>query len=242
MQQQWFETWFDSPYYHILYKHRDDTEAQFFMDNLIRHIKPSGDAQILDLACGKGRHSRYLAGKNLHVTGIDLSEQSIREARKYEHEQLDFYTHDMRKVFKTNYFDYIFNLFTSFGYFSKDSDDVSAAQSIYKGVKSGGYFIMDFLNTTIVENNLVEEEVKEIENIHFLIKRSIENGRVIKQINFTDNGHSYSFEESVKLFSADALEKLFTNVGFELKEIFGDYDLNAFDAESSERLILIFKK
>ncbi|NQX98132.1 MAG: hypothetical protein HRT73_09675, partial [Flavobacteriales bacterium] len=37
---EWFEDWFDSPYYHILYKNRDDKEAKDFISNLINYLKP----------------------------------------------------------------------------------------------------------------------------------------------------------------------------------------------------------
>ena len=56
----WFATWFDSPYYHILYKERNYREAQVFMDNLTHYLNLPEGATVLDLACGKGRHAIYL--------------------------------------------------------------------------------------------------------------------------------------------------------------------------------------
>ena len=83
------------------------------------HLQPGPVTAMLDVACGKGRHSRFLAEKGYDVTGIDLSEYSIGEALKYEAENLHFYRHDMRLPFWINYFDYAFNFFTSFGYFQQ---------------------------------------------------------------------------------------------------------------------------
>ena len=68
----WFENWFNSKYYHILYKNRDHKEAVFFLDNIIKNININ-DGQILDVACGKGRHAKYLNHLGFNVTGIDLS-------------------------------------------------------------------------------------------------------------------------------------------------------------------------
>ena len=112
---EWFESWFDSPYYHVLYKNRDFSEAELFIDKLIQLIEPTKASRVLDLACGKGRHSIYLNKKGFDVTGIDLSEKSIACAKTAENETLHFYMHDMRKLFRTNYFDVVLNLFTSFG-------------------------------------------------------------------------------------------------------------------------------
>ncbi len=47
---------------------------------------------MLDVACGKGRHSRALADMGFDVTGIDLSFDSIREAKKSENEHLHFFS------------------------------------------------------------------------------------------------------------------------------------------------------
>src|SRR5436853_6516213 len=62
-KREWFESWFDSPYYHVLYKERDDLEARSFLDSLIGYLNPAPGSTILDVACGKGRHSLYLNQK-----------------------------------------------------------------------------------------------------------------------------------------------------------------------------------
>ena len=110
----WFKDWFNSPYYHILYGSRNEAEANRFIQNIANLLQFKKDELALDLACGKGRHSRELASHALNVYGIDLSEESIKAASKLSCHNLQFEIHDMRKVYKQNYFDYVFNLFTSF--------------------------------------------------------------------------------------------------------------------------------
>ena len=78
----WFKNWFDSFYYHKLYAHRDSAEAQEFIDNIIEYTHPVSGSRILDLACGKGRHSVYLNKKGFDVVGVDLSQNSIEEATR----------------------------------------------------------------------------------------------------------------------------------------------------------------
>jgi len=87
-EKDWFSEWFNTPYYHILYKDRNDNEAQFFMDNLTHYLNLPQDAQILDLACGKGRHSIYLNNLGYQVTGVDISSNSIKIANKSANEKL----------------------------------------------------------------------------------------------------------------------------------------------------------
>ena len=78
---EWFEDWFNSKYYHILYKNRDKSEAIFFLRNIINQLKFK-DGKILDVACGKGRHAKYFNKLGFEVIGIDLSQKSIEFAKK----------------------------------------------------------------------------------------------------------------------------------------------------------------
>ena len=106
----WFENWFNSKYYHILYKNRDHKEAVFFLNNIIKNININ-DGQILDVACGKGRHAKYLNHLGFNVTGIDLSKNSIEFANRDCNENLKYFVHDMRSVFRKIDFDFVTNLF-----------------------------------------------------------------------------------------------------------------------------------
>ena len=115
--QVWFKDWFNSPYYHLLYQNRDESEASRFIERLLEHLHPPKNARMLDIACGKGRHALQLASKGYDVTGIDLSPESIKFAEQFSHEKLQFFVHDMRRPFWIRYFNYAFNFFTSFGYF-----------------------------------------------------------------------------------------------------------------------------
>lgn len=242
MQNPWFKTWFDTNYYHILYKHRDYSEASLFIDNISQYLKLMPNNMCWDLCCGKGRHSIYLNKKGYNVIGTDLSEQSINEANKHSNEHLEFYTHDMRNLFRTNYFNTVFNLFTSFGYFDKQSDDVNVFKAVEKALKPNGYFVFDFLNENFIKSNLVLNESKTIENITFHISKKVENNTVIKHINFTDNNAEYNFEERVKLFSKSYFEELATLSNLNIIHTFGNYKLENFDINNSPRLILVLQK
>jgi SAM-dependent methyltransferase len=238
----WFATWFDSPYYHTLYKHRNYDEAELFIQKLIDFLNPPSDARFLDLACGKGRHSVYLNKKGFDVTGLDLSEKSIRHASTFENEKLHFYVHDMRKLFRTNYFDYVLNLFTSFGYFENERDEQATIQAVCKGLKPGGIFVLDFFNSEMVTSCLRTSEEITVEGICFKISRRNENGYIIKQISFSDKGKDHYFEEKVKALSLADFERYFSSCGLKILHLWGNYSLGKFDLAASDRLIIMAKK
>lgn len=244
----WFENWFDSPYYHILYKHRNHQEAELFIDNLINDLNPPSASSFLDLACGKGRHSIYLCKKGFDVTGIDLSPENIAFANEcikkcpLESHKPEFYIKDMRKLNWYNQFDYIINLFTSFGYFESEKDEIATIQAVSEALKPEGIFVLDFMNVRKILSQLVLHEVKIIDEIEFEIHKSVENGFIVKKISFTDKGKKYHFQERVKALLFDDFKKYFEASNLEITDVKGSYKLEPFDEQNSWRLILIARK
>ncbi|MEO5570346.1 MAG: class I SAM-dependent methyltransferase [Bacteroidia bacterium] len=238
----WFKSWFDSPYYHLLYKHRNDAEAKVFLDTIINFLEPPGNSNMLDQACGKGRHAKYLNSLGFDVTGIDLSKQSIADCKKFENEHLEFYVHDMRRIFRTNYFNLVFNIFTSIGYFRHDHDQQLAVDSAAIALKKSGKYIIDFMNVVKVLRELKKEETKTVDSISFDIHKKVEHGFIIKKIQFTDSGRNYEFEEVVQAITLKDFERYFQHAGLTIKNIFGNYTLDKFDEQRSERLIIIAEK
>ena len=238
--ENWFSTWFDTPYYHILYKNRNDKEAQGFMDNITEYLNMPENGTILDLACGKGRHSFYLNKLGYQVTGVDLSENSIAIANQSSNDTLQFKTHDMREPMNETY-DAVFNLFTSFGYFDTHEDNIKTLRAIKASINEFGFGVIDFFNADFIIENLVAEETKEIDGITFNIKRFVENKKIIKEIRFSDNGETYFFKEKVAAFTLADFEVMMEEAGIYLLEIFGDYKLRKYYKSESERLIMIFK-
>ena len=239
-QSSWFASWFDTPYYHILYKDRNYREAQLFMDNLTHYLNLPEHAKVLDLACGKGRHSIYLNQLGFNVLGVDLSENSIEIANKNANETLHFQIHDMRVPFEEKY-DAVFNLFTSFGYFDNDEDNLKTLIAIKESLSDYGFAVIDFMNVPFVLDNLIAEETKTIDEIEFHIKRYLKDGFIIKEIDFEDKSEKFHFEEKVRALTLDDFTKMMEEAGIYLLDTFGDYKLKKYHKNSSERLIMIFK-
>ncbi len=236
----WYASWFDTPFYHILYQDRDEKEAAFLIKRLLSHLELNPPAKILDLACGKGRHSRYLNYLGYDVVGLDLSQQSIAYAKQYENDLLHFEVHDKLIPYPKK-FDAVFNLFTSFGYFEEPTDNIRVIENIKSSLKPNGFGVIDFMNAYKEQNSLVAEETKTVDGIAFHLHRYLKDGVIFKDIRFSFAGEDYHFTERVSALELDDFKAYFNQAGVELVDVFGDFNLAPFDKEISNRLILIFK-
>jgi SAM-dependent methyltransferase len=240
----WFREWFDSPYYYKLYFERGKEEASAFIGRLLDHLRPAPGSLMLDVACGRGRHSRILADAGFDTTGIDLAAGSIDWALRYENDHLHFYRHDMRLPVWINYFDYAFNFFTSFGYFRTQREHSNAIRSISQSLKNRGIFVLDYLNVVRAEEGLVPASTKEIDGTIFHMTRWCDDGHFYKKIIIEDENLDapLTFTEKIAKFTLADYSSMFSAHGLQIEESFGDYGLAPFDPKNSPRLILIARK
>jgi len=241
-KSEWFEEWFNTPFYHILYQNRNEEEAAVFIGKLMDVLDIEKPAKVLDLACGKGRHAITLNKLGYNVTGSDLSVNSIAQAKKFENDTLRFIVQDMRKPLKNEKFDAILNLFTSFGYFDDKADNLKVLNACGEMLNKKGVLVIDFMNAIKAAANLAEKETKIIDSIQFEITRQFDGRHIFKTISFGHMGQFHSFTERVQALTLDDFEELLKVGGFTLKKKYGDYELSAFDEKTSDRLILIAAK
>jgi len=239
----WYKKWFDSAFYHQLYSNRSEKEATDFIDALLDELRPPSNATMLDLGCGAGRHAKWLAAKGFDVTGLDLAVSSIRSAKKYEKRNLRFAKHDMRDPFGKNQFDYVFNFFTSFGYFRNEEENNKVIRNICHSLKPGGTLVLDYLNVAWSEERLIPEETKEIDGIIYHISRWTDKRFFYKKIVIDDMPAGNSeFVEQVAKFGLNDFDHMFEQNGLHLEKIYGDYRLNEYDSVTSSRMILLAVK
>jgi SAM-dependent methyltransferase len=242
--KEWFNIWFDTPYYHLLYFDRDQPEASLFLDNLTDFLKPKPGSTMLDVACGKGRHAYYLAQKGYEVTGIDLSYHSIEEAKKLEHDRLQFYMHDMRQPFWINYFDYAFNFFTSFGYFRTRREHDAGIRTIAQSLNEKGILVIDYLNVHYAEDHLVHSSDKNIDGYNFHLTKWMDEEYFYKKIEVEHDSFTepHVYYEKVAKFSLGDFTDMLAYQGMQIKEVFGNYKLGNYHVRNTPRMIMVAQK
>ena len=242
MQHPWYTTWFNTSFYHDLYQHRDEYEARHFIRELCKRLGVQPGETALDMACGRGRHAKVLSEQGLNVLGVDLSEESIAYAQQFAHEELQFSKGNMLEPLPLGPFDWVFNLFTSFGYFEDDTLHQEAINNMAKTLRPGGKLVLDYMNSAKIAANLVPSSEVQTELAHYSITRDLEDETIVKRIRVHKDCEIQHFEERVRAFSPEQLSLFMTHAGLELVHIKGDYDLSDFDPEQSNRMILIAQK
>lgn len=243
----WYEEWFDSPLYEFLYASRDEKDANRLADLIEEKIPLKEYRQIVDVGCGRGRHSISLAERGYRVTGFDLSPLAVEKAKKSAKERglnnVRFRVQDMRVPLQET-FDGAVNLFTTFGYFMDEKENRDVLKSISRMLKPDGRFLIDFLNAGRVKRELVPEENGSHNGIDYHIKRYIRNGCVYKEIEFGGRGLDTPrhYTERVHLFDRDWMEEGLQNAGFSIESVMGDYDGKPFDEKHSPRLIILSER
>lgn len=256
MSANWFKKWFNSQLYLDLYKHRDDKDAKKIVSLINKHISLPRGSEVLDLACGNGRHSVLFAKKGYNVTGVDLSKYLIEQAKKklksdysLYNKNLNFEIQDMRHISFKNKFDLVVNLFSSFGYFDKERENFSVINGISKSLKKGGYFFFDFLNADYLSSKLVPFDIS-VRNDYVIIQvRNIKSGFVTKEIYFIRNNPDKkgaplvnNYCEKIRLYSLKDFNTFFKKAGLKIIKTFGNYSGEKFNHKKSERMIILAKK
>jgi SAM-dependent methyltransferase len=255
---EWYKKAFRHAYLNV-YSHRDQNEAARAVNLIHRAIQPllqehgKAAVRILDLCCGQGRYSMLLAENGYNVVGLDLSNDLLAVAYQRwkaagasgarDCGRLNLVRADMRTIPFVSAFHVIINMFTSFGYFDRDSDNQAVLDTSARALQKGGRFMIDYLNRDQVLKNLVSEDNSEIEGATVRQNRKIspDGLRVEKNVLITGPEGEDSYNESVRLYNLSEMKTMLEHSGFSLEEVFGDYDCSAWSAESP-RLIMIGSK
>ncbi|MCB2204856.1 class I SAM-dependent methyltransferase [bacterium] len=237
----WYKRWFADEHYMALYAHRDDSEARRAIDLFEQRALTVRDRYCLDLACGTGRHAFELARRGARVLAADLSPTLLaaaaRKTQRYAG-SMQLLQADMRRLpISPHSLDAVLQLFTAFGYFRSDEENAAVIAGVRRSMKSGGMYLLDFLNAAQVRADLVPQSEQRMNGVLVRQERRIHDDRVEKRITITSDDGEHQFEESVRLFTLDDFRSMFQKNGFVLDSVAGDYDGRAFD-DASPRCLM----
>ena len=231
---EWFEEWFGEQYLQ-LYTHRDEADAERAVA-LVRAAVPwQAGIRVLDLGAGAGRHTRVLTAAGAWCVALDLSAPLLRRAR--ETTSAPLVRGDMRRLpFRAGSFDLAVNLFTSFGYFARDSEHAAVIAGVAGTLRPGGYLVLDFLNADTVRAAVARGDAAPVPAQGTTTRQLSDDGRfVLKTIRIPADR---TYTERVRLLGPAELAKMFHAAGLRVERTFGDYDGRALE-RGTPRAILV---
>lgn len=250
IKNSWYETFFDKYYLPLYFKKgifslaRAKKEVNF----VVKILNLPKNSKILDLPCGQGRHSIVLTRKGYVVTGVDISKTMLDLAKKLakkEKVSLRLIHSDMRKIHFKNEFDAVINLFTSFGYFAREKENIKVLKNINRALKPEGKFVLDLLN-----KNWFFEKISMprtwwksvsgyiLENHSFDASRKIWLNHIVLISSAGKINHTYT---SVRLYDLPEIKKHLKETNFKILKVYGNYQGNKFTNRSPRMIVLAQK-
>lgn len=243
----WFEEVFDEDYLRTLpFMRADQTlrEVEFISDAL----RIGAGAEILDIACGYGRHAIELVQRGYNVTGLDLSLPLLLRAAdesKRRALSVNFVHADMREMAFEKQFDGAYSMLTSFGYFDEDTN-LRVAERIGRALKPGARFLLDVVNRDYVVSDLpvrvwwegtgcvVLEEV----DFNFHTSRIVTHRSIV-----FEDGRQLEQEISVRAYSLHEIGRLLRQAGFRVMDVSGGLNTRGqFFGNVSRSLLIVAEK
>lgn len=247
--KEWFAEWFNHPLYLRVYSHRDETEAKTCLTTILQKTSLDAltpeDIRVMDIACGAGRHALEFAKLGFTTTANDLSPfllECTRTKAAEENLSLECTQQDMRHISAENTYDLVVQLFSSFGYFKTNKEDLQVLRNVHRALKKDGRYILDLINPVHLKKNLIPSSSRTLDDLKISEERHIEGDRVIKQITISSPEDTLSFEESVRLYNPKTIREMLASAGFGITGIYGEYNGSAFDEKTSPRMMIFARK
>jgi len=244
---EWFE---DETFWVELYPYMFPPERFAVADEQVgRILALSGCATgaVLDLCCGPGRHSVALAQRGFSVTGVDRTSFLLERARERAAGAgvtVEWVQEDMRRFVRPAAFDLACSIFTSFGYFEDESDDLQVLRNIHASLKAPGVFVMESLGKERLARGWMNSICTDYPDGSLMIQRPkvvkdwcrIENEWILLR-----NGQSHTFRFEHSVFSGRELKDRLLASGFSHVQLFGDLHGSPYGLDAP-RLVAVARK
>ena len=244
---EWFE---DEEFWRALYPYMFPAERFAAAPEQVGQVLAlSGctGGKVLDLCCGPGRHAVEFAKSRLEVTGVDRSRFLLDRARERARDagvSVEWVQEDMRRFRRPAAFDLACNIFTSFGYFADEADDLRVLRNVQESLRDGGVFVIDVISKERLARNWKDSLVTEYADGTLLFQRPqlredwnrLENEWVLVK-----DGRSRSFRFQHTIYSGRELKDRLLACGFQHVQLYGDLEGSCYGLDA-QRLVVVARK
>jgi SAM-dependent methyltransferase len=215
---------------------------------IVRLLEIEQGSRILDLCCGVGRHSLELARRGFSVTAVDRTAAYLERARTGAQEKglpIEFVRAGMEEFRRPGAFDAAINMFTSFGYFESDEEELAVLRNISESLKPGRRFVIDVMGKEVICRHFQPRTWHTVPaGTSFLLEeRNVRNGWTYLENRWIviDEAGRHEFNFNIRVYSGRELEFLLQQAGFCEVALYGNLNGNPYDHDA-ERLVAVAAK
>lgn len=224
----WWETFFDDRYLRIYGSLTSPEATRQQVEGIISYLDLRPGASVLDLACGYGRIAIPLARQGFQVTGLDLSEVLLGQARVAAREagvQIRWHRGDMREIPWAEEFDAVISIFTSFGFFADDRENLRVLEGARQALKPGGRLLIDVINRDWRVRQDIQCHWFEAGELIVLAEPWLDPvaGRTGETWRWLEGGEWQSMEFDVRIYTATELKGMIEAVGLRWVTAYGGW-------------------
>jgi SAM-dependent methyltransferase len=202
---------------------------------------------VLDLCCGPGRHAVEFAQRGFRVTGVDRSPFLLERAREHASTAdatIEFVMEDMRNFVRPVTFDLACNLFTSFGYFKDEDDNLRVLRNIYQSLQETGVLVMEVIGKERLARTWKDTICTQHADGSLFVQRPQLREdwcRVYSDWILVKDGNARSFSFEHTIYSGRELKDRLLSCGFGQVQLFGDLQGSPYNLEAT-RLVAVARK
>jgi SAM-dependent methyltransferase len=215
-------------------------------DQLAKLLQLKPGASVLDLCCGPGRFSIELARRGFRVTGVDRTALYLAEARRRSRQQkldVEFVQSDMRRFVRPHSFDACINMFTSFGYFDDQADDLRVCRNVYRSLRPGGRFLIQTAGKEWLAHAFLPKDWREEAGDFILEERKVMPGWTGLENRWVliRKGRAREFRFFLRVYSGVELRDLLRSAGFARVDTYGGFNEEPYD-HTTRWLVAVARK
>ena len=244
---EWFENEeFWAAVYPYMFPNDRFERAEEQVENILQLTEFQGES-VLDLCCGPGRHSVLLAKRGIQVTAVDITPFLLKKAREMavaENVKVEWVQNDMREFVRDVSYDLVLSMFTSFGYFKKEDDNLKVLRNIYQSLKPGGSCLIDVVSKEWLAKVFQPTSSSDEEDGTILVQRREvvkDWSRIKTEWILIKDGETRTFAFEHSIYSGQELKDRLAQTGFKNIKLYGSLEGEEYGV-NSKRLIAAAQK
>lgn len=236
------KNWYNSLYFSVLNSEPFVQQKSQFLLQLLQHLDVTPDEWILDLHAERGNIAHQLQKAAYQIDGLDLSPSRVKQAKQLHQNGVVIQLNQSIEQLSTHHYKFAYSLNNHFGQLHNEEEQIEYLQQIATTLRPNGHLLIDFFNIQTLLPTLPLQRFQRAQNVLFQLRARQEEQFICEEVRVQDGHYKGAYQSKTHIHFRESFEYLFLRAGLRIVRTYGDYEMQAFHAETSPRLILLVEK